>query len=596
MRTLITPWEVRPPSNKKPKIPSIVIPHTPINVTGHVPLINHHKIVQISTTPQFLAGGLSFEITKSSSCQESGMDVPAPDVLALAELFAALKRAVSRLHDTFEELGSQTNRLANFAPVLRIDQHIEGARMMLEQQIARHEKSIREVRHVLENAVHDSVVERLKAQIAESISDNVAKEVKRRVQQELSKQISERLERHGHTRKIFKAHTVLGNSEARRHNEISPCINAERLRPLLRPLPSALQSPVHILKLPLTANNSATVTSPLTPLSAMSATTTVAAVYAAGDKQVFGLVFPMPSPLFPHDIKPLFELRSGAASKPLTDHGLETVPYSGTNPNQPEVIRRVNINSGPGPDILNTDVFPPLEAYTTRERDIDSLSSMNHFGNVLSYATRPLWDAADGPKKIVSHYYAEGMKMDRHACQLHGWNEREARDDVKVMDAVLMSSELDLLEIRMNELDSVVDSFFIIESNATFTGLPKETYFAKDKDRFSKFEKKIVYKFLPGYPLQSGQVAWDVERWTRDNMTAMLRAHMSTLPKNHPVLVIMSDVDEIPSKHTIELLRACEYGEAIHLQLRNFLYRYVVVLTFFLWAKTNLHTIASSGS
>ncbi|KAG6831778.1 hypothetical protein H0H92_007930 [Tricholoma furcatifolium] len=114
--------------------------------------------------------------------------------------------------------------------------------------------------------------------------------------------------------------------------------------------------------------------------------------------------------------------------------------------------------------------------------------------NALSYATRPLWDSADGPKHIIPHYYAEGMTMDQRACQLHGWKEREARANIKIMDAVLMSSELDLLEIRMNELDSVVDNFFIIESNATFTGKPKEAYFAQNRERFSKFDKKIVYQ------------------------------------------------------------------------------------------------------
>lgn len=119
----------------------------------------------------------------------------------------------------------------------------------------------------------------------------------------------------------------------------------------------------------------------------------------------------------------------------------------------------------------------------------------NHYQikNALSYATRPLWDAADGPKEIIPHYYAEGMTMDSHACQLHGWKERVGKDNMKVMDAVLMSSELDLLEIRMNELDSVVDYFFIVESNATFTGLPKKTYFAENRERFSRFEGKIVY-------------------------------------------------------------------------------------------------------
>ena len=83
--------------------------------------------------------------------------------------------------------------------------------------------------------------------------------------------------------------------------------------------------------------------------------------------------------------------------------------------------------------------------------------------------------------------------MDANTCQLHGWEERRKKEDLKVLDAVLMSSELDLLEIRMNELDSVVDYFLIVESNATFTGLPKETYFALNRDRFSKFQHKIVY-------------------------------------------------------------------------------------------------------
>jgi beta-1,4-mannosyl-glycoprotein beta-1,4-N-acetylglucosaminyltransferase len=78
-------------------------------------------------------------------------------------------------------------------------------------------------------------------------------------------------------------------------------------------------------------------------------------------------------------------------------------------------------------------------------------------------------------------------------CELHGWKARPG-PKVKVIDAILMSTELDLLEIRMNELDHVVDRFYIVESNATFTGLPKETFFALNRARFSKFEKKISYR------------------------------------------------------------------------------------------------------
>ena len=113
--------------------------------------------------------------------------------------------------------------------------------------------------------------------------------------------------------------------------------------------------------------------------------------------------------------------------------------------------------------------------------------------NIFSYATRPLWDKSAGPNDIIPHFYGEGLKMDASTCRLHGWDERKDKSNLKVLNAVLMSNELDLLEIRMNELDSVVDYFLIVESNATFTGLRKETYFAQNRERFSKFQHKIVY-------------------------------------------------------------------------------------------------------
>jgi beta-1,4-mannosyl-glycoprotein beta-1,4-N-acetylglucosaminyltransferase len=114
--------------------------------------------------------------------------------------------------------------------------------------------------------------------------------------------------------------------------------------------------------------------------------------------------------------------------------------------------------------------------------------------NTLSYASRPLWDHDEAPDDVVPHFYSEGLPMDSHTCDLHGWSKRRDEGNVKVLDAVLMSTELDLLEIRMNELDSVVDYFLIVESNATFTGLPKETYFRANSARFAKFEHKIGYQ------------------------------------------------------------------------------------------------------
>lgn len=80
---------------------------------------------------------------------------------------------------------------------------------------------------------------------------------------------------------------------------------------------------------------------------------------------------------------------------------------------------------------------------------------------------------------------------------------------------------------------------------------------------------------LPGYPLTPSQSAWDVEAQTRGTMSSLLKQQISQFPAQTESLVIMSDVDEIPSRHTISLLKACEFGRAIHLQLRNYLYRSV---------------------
>lgn len=119
-----------------------------------------------------------------------------------------------------------------------------------------------------------------------------------------------------------------------------------------------------------------------------------------------------------------------------------------------------------------------------------------HIRNTLNYATRPLWDNADGPtrpSKLIPHYHAEGLKMAGHICHLHRWDQREP-GEVIVLDTLLVTTnEMDLLEIRMNELTSVVDYFLIAESNITFDGVPKETYFADNRQRFSSFDSKIKY-------------------------------------------------------------------------------------------------------
>ncbi|EEB96081.1 hypothetical protein MPER_04845, partial [Moniliophthora perniciosa FA553] len=105
-----------------------------------------------------------------------------------------------------------------------------------------------------------------------------------------------------------------------------------------------------------------------------------------------------------------------------------------------------------------------------------------------------------------------------------------------------------------------VDQFFIVESNTTFTGLPKETYYDNHRDRFKKFESKILYKFLPGRLQTADHDAWKVEAETRNAMSSFLRGYTKTLPSDTTFIVIMSDLDELPSAHAIKLLRDCDFA------------------------------------
>lgn len=64
---------------------------------------------------------------------------------------------------------------------------------------------------------------------------------------------------------------------------------------------------------------------------------------------------------------------------------------------------------------------------------------------------------------------------------------------MKIIDSIIFLKELDLLEMRLNILNDVVDCFVITESPFTVSGNEKPLYYQENKDRFSKFNDKIVH-------------------------------------------------------------------------------------------------------
>ncbi|GFZ19052.1 beta-1,4-N-acetylglucosaminyltransferase family protein [Actinidia rufa] len=143
-------------------------------------------------------------------------------------------------------------------------------------------------------------------------------------------------------------------------------------------------------------------------------------------------------------------------------------------------------------------------------------------GQKVTYFLRPLWQSPPKPFINIPHYYHPNVSME-NLCKLHGWGIREYPR--RVFDAVLFNNEVDMLTIRWKEL--------------------------------------------------KGENPFVEEAYQRVALDHLLR--IAGIQDDD--LLIMSDVDEIPSRHTIDLLRWCDdIPPVLHLQLKNYLYSFE-----FLW-------------
>ncbi|MBM3886977.1 hypothetical protein FJ364_03520 [Candidatus Dependentiae bacterium] len=71
---------------------------------------------------------------------------------------------------------------------------------------------------------------------------------------------------------------------------------------------------------------------------------------------------------------------------------------------------------------------------------------------------------------------------------------------MRVFDSFIFFNELDLLDLRLNILNDVVDYFVITESPWTVSGNSKPLYYLENKERFSKFEHKIIHNITEEIP------------------------------------------------------------------------------------------------
>ncbi len=115
-----------------------------------------------------------------------------------------------------------------------------------------------------------------------------------------------------------------------------------------------------------------------------------------------------------------------------------------------------------------------------------------------------------------------------------------------IYDTFPLFNELELLEVRLNELDSVVDRFVLVEAPRTHSNHPKPLHFAENRERFRRFLPKITHIVADDLPDASD--AWVLEGAQR---RAVDRGLVDCRPDD---IILHSDLDEIPRAESVRNL------------------------------------------
>jgi beta-1,4-mannosyl-glycoprotein beta-1,4-N-acetylglucosaminyltransferase len=118
----------------------------------------------------------------------------------------------------------------------------------------------------------------------------------------------------------------------------------------------------------------------------------------------------------------------------------------------------------------------------------------------------------------------------------------------KIYDCFLFFNELELLKIRLEELDDDVDYFVLVESAETFRGHPKPFIFEENKFKFQKYLPKIIHiKVEERMPQGIG--VWEREAFQRN---CIARGLISCQGND---IILISDLDEIPRRTILPLIQ-----------------------------------------
>ncbi len=116
----------------------------------------------------------------------------------------------------------------------------------------------------------------------------------------------------------------------------------------------------------------------------------------------------------------------------------------------------------------------------------------------------------------------------------------------EVYDCFMFFNEIELLKMRLEELDEVVDYFVLVESAETQRGDPKPFYFYENYHLFEKYLDKIIHVMVDERHPEMG--LWEREHFQRECISRGLTQC------NSSDMILISDLDEIPRSKLIQEL------------------------------------------
>ena len=136
-----------------------------------------------------------------------------------------------------------------------------------------------------------------------------------------------------------------------------------------------------------------------------------------------------------------------------------------------------------------------------------------------------------------------------------------------IVDAFTFFNEKELVELRVKYLNDIVDCFLVVEADFTHTGKEKKWNFPEIlNNSLKEFSNKIQYHQMkvdlekagaeksPNYVGKTLGRSWRVETMQRNFLKEAYRKFSSSGD-----IIIISDLDEIPSKDKISFIKSCDF-------------------------------------